>query len=141
MSLKDDSMVFNCWRNDKGLFIGYFLLFMTTSFAVGKTIYAYSNLQEVKGTVAAVRVNKEKFTYFEMKLNSDKRIFYQVYHSRLKEPAILTLKANDSVKFYTFNYSVKKNPAIMSVGNQSAFDYYPPFYINSDKGIFQVLYL
>lgn len=49
-------MEVNWLVEDKGLFVGYFLLFMTTSIALGNTIYAYFKLQEVKGTIAAERV-------------------------------------------------------------------------------------
>lgn len=130
----------NWWKADKGIFIGGLMLLITTSILLFNTIYACNNLQVVSGTITNISIKRQNFTYLDIKLKSDNRRFYQVYHKKLNESALPEFKVNDHITFYTLEKPIKKIPPLSDLGKKPSFYYYPPFYINKEKGIFQILY-
>lgn len=118
------------------LFGMFFLIMM--SFLFVKTVIGFNNLRQVNGIVSKYEFEGGHRSKLKLTLASDNRLYYQSYEKRFRLSEEISV--NQKLTFYTFNYPVVKSGAISNQGNQNDFSYYPVFYVDSQKGILELLY-
>ncbi|MBD1391658.1 hypothetical protein [Mucilaginibacter glaciei] len=131
-------IVNHLWQTSKVLVVSLLVYICAVAMVLISTATGYLSLKKVMGNIVAVSLDKSKATILKFNIAGANTIYYQKYERRFSDENSVTIKKGDNIYFYTFQSPERKRAAISSLGDQSAFFYYPVFYINQAPGIWQV---